>query len=83
MEDINGKKSWVFVNDLSSIKTAIIIKNTILFDDTNKESEKLAKLQTHVIFKVKDCKDYFCYGEIEQENFKLKGYILQNYLWGI
>lgn len=83
VEDIDNKKSWIHVNDLSSIKTAMITKNTILFDENNLQGQQIAKLQPSIIFKIKDCKGYFCYGEIEHKNFKLKGYILQKYLWGI
>ncbi len=83
VEDIDDKKSWIHVNDLTSIKTAMITKNTILFDDNNLQGQQTAKLQPNVIFKIKNCKDHFCYGEIEHKNSKLKGYILQKYLWGI
>ena len=82
VEDINKKQSWIFKTDLSNIKTATITKNTILFDDNNLQSEKIAKIQSGAIVKIKYCENDFCYGTIEHENSKIKGYILQNYLWG-
>ena len=77
----NNLSGWIHTQLLSSFKTGLIIKETVLKKRPLNSSKNIARLLPDLLIKVKKCKLKWCNIEVfENKNFV--GWVRQKVIWG-
>jgi SH3-like domain-containing protein len=76
----NNLSGWIHTQLLSSFKTGLIIKGTVLKKRPLNSSKNIARLLPDLLIKVKECKLKWCDIEIFQDK-KFVGWVTKNNIW--
>ena len=76
----NNLSGWIHTQLLSSFKTGLIIKETVLKKRPLNTSKNIARLLPDLLIKVKECKLKWCNIEVFQ-NKKFVGWVTKKNIW--
>ena len=76
----NNLSGWIHTQLLSSFKTGLIIKETVLKKRPLNSSKNIARLLPDLLIKVKECKLKWCNIEVFQ-NKKFVGWVTKKNIW--
>ena len=78
----NNLSGWIHTQMLSSFRTGVIIKNTLLKTRPSEKSKPKAKLLVNLLVNVKKCKLHWCKIEVVK-NKAFVGWIKKTSIWGV
>ena len=77
----NNITGWIHTQLLSSVRTGLIIKTTLLKTIPSNSGDTLAKLLPNLLVKVNKCQKDWCKIEIVKRKI-FKGWVKKNTIWG-
>ena len=81
VETFNNISGWIHTQLLSSLKTGLILKTTLLYQSPLKLINPKAKLLPHLLVKIKNCNTEWCKVEIIKNNTYV-GWVKKDLIWG-
>ena len=81
VETFNNISGWIHTQLLSSLKTGLILKTTLLYQSPLKLVNPKAKLLPHLLVKIKNCDTEWCKVEIIKNNTYI-GWVKKDLIWG-
>ena len=82
VETFDNIKGWIATHLLSSIKTGLILKTTLLKKNPTDQSKTKAKLLPQLLLEVKKCNTKWC-KVIIVKNDKFYGWVKKKFIWGV